>query len=172
MINSQADMRLVGKAADGNQAVTLFKELKPDVIILDLKMPVMNGLNAREEIKKLDDETPVLVLTSFADDDMVISAIQLGANGVMLKDWPCPNSFWRRFYGVVQGQSPVHPAITHKLMLKNTAVRNSGACGIFVNRPGDGCAQMCGARSIEQRNCVEIIHLYPHRDHPRAQYPG
>ena len=44
VINSQADMRLVGKAADGNQAVSLFKELKPDVIILDLKMPVMNGL--------------------------------------------------------------------------------------------------------------------------------
>ena len=88
VINSQPDMRLVGKATDGNQAVTLVRELKPDVIILDLKMPVMNGLFALEEIKKLDHETPVLVLTSFPDDDMVISAIQLGANGIRLKDSP------------------------------------------------------------------------------------
>jgi DNA-binding NarL/FixJ family response regulator len=123
VINSQADMRLVGKAADGNQAVTLFKELKPDVIILDLIMPVMNGLNAIEEIKKLDAETPVLVLTSFADDDMVISAIQLGANGVMLKD-SSPEQLLAAIRGVVQGQSPVHPAITHKLMLK---IRQSAA---------------------------------------------
>jgi DNA-binding NarL/FixJ family response regulator len=75
VINSQPDMRLVGQAQDGIQAVMLIKELKPDVVVMDLKMPVMNGLTAIEEIKKLEQEIPVLVLTSFTDDDMVISAI-------------------------------------------------------------------------------------------------
>jgi len=123
VINSQPDMRLVGKAADGNQAVTLVRELKPDVIILDLKMPVMNGLLALKEIKEMDHETPVLVLTSFPDDDMVISAIQLGANGIMLKDSP-PEQLLDAIRGVVQGQSPLHPSVAQKLMLR---IRQSAA---------------------------------------------
>ena len=123
VINSQPDMQLVGKAADGDQAVSLVKELKPDVIILDLKMPVMNGLTAIEEIKKFDHETPVLVLTSFPDDDMVISAIQLGANGVMLKE-SSPEQLLEAIRGVVQGQSPLHPLVAQKLMLQ---IRQSAA---------------------------------------------
>ena len=117
VINSQADMRLVGQASDGNEAVTLTRELKPDVIIMDLKMPVKNGLSAIEEIKKFDQKTPILVLTSFTDDDMVISAIQLGANGVMLKDMP-PEQLLDAIRDVVHGRNPLHPLVAQKLMLK------------------------------------------------------
>jgi DNA-binding NarL/FixJ family response regulator len=117
VINSQPDMRLVGQAADGKQAILLFKELKPDVIVMDLKMPGMNGLSAIGEIKKLDQKTPVLVLTSFTDDDMVIAAIQSGANGVMLKDMP-PEQLLEAIREVARGQNTLHPMVAQKLMLR------------------------------------------------------
>jgi DNA-binding NarL/FixJ family response regulator len=95
----------------------LINESKPDVVVMDLKMPVKNGLSAIEEIKKSDPELPVLVLTSFPDDEMVISAIRLGANGVMLKDAP-PEQLLNSIRDVVHGQSPLHPSVAHKLMLQ------------------------------------------------------
>ncbi len=117
LINSQSDMILIGQATNGNEAVMLIKESKPDVVVMDLKMPVKNGLSAIEEIKKSELEIPILVLTSFPDDEMVISAIQLGANGVMLKDSP-PEQLLNSIRDVVHGQSPLHPSVAHKLMLK------------------------------------------------------
>lgn len=117
LINSQSDMILIGQATNGNEAVLLVKESKPDVVVMDLKMPVKNGLSAIEEIKKSEVEIPILVLTSFPDDEMVISAIQLGANGVMLKDSP-PEQLLNSIRDVVHGQSPLHPSVAHKLMLK------------------------------------------------------
>jgi len=117
LINSQSDMILIGQATNGNEAVLLIKESKPDVVVMDLKMPVVNGLSAIEEIKKSELEIPILVLTSFPDDEMVISAIQLGANGVMLKDSP-PEQLLNSIRDVVHGQSPLHPSVAHKLMLK------------------------------------------------------
>jgi DNA-binding NarL/FixJ family response regulator len=117
LINSQPDMRLVGQAANGNEALVVFKETKPDVIVMDLKMPDKNGLSAIEEMKKSDPEIPVLVLTSFPDDEMLISAIQLGADGVMLKDSP-PEQLLDAMRAVVHGQNPLHPSVAHKLMIK------------------------------------------------------
>jgi DNA-binding NarL/FixJ family response regulator len=117
LINSQSDMILIGQATNGNEAVLLIKESKPDVVVMDLKMPVKNGLSAIEEIKKSELEIPILVLTSFPDDEMVISAIQLGANGVMLKDSP-PEQLLNSIRDVVHGLSPLHPSVAHKLMLK------------------------------------------------------
>jgi DNA-binding NarL/FixJ family response regulator len=117
VISSQPDMKLVGQAVNGQEALLLIRETKPDVVVMDLKMPVMNGLAAIEEIRKSYPDTQILVLTSFPDDEMVISAIQLGANGVMLKDSP-PEQLLNSIRDVVHGQNPLHPLITHQLMIK------------------------------------------------------
>ncbi len=117
VINSQPDMSLVGQAADGNQALMLLKELKPDVLVMDLKMPVMSGLVAIEKIKQSDPETPILVLTSFTDDEMVISAIQLGVNGVILKDAP-PEQLLNALRDVAHGEKYLDPSVAHQLMAK------------------------------------------------------
>jgi DNA-binding NarL/FixJ family response regulator len=117
VINSQPDMRLVGQATNGLEVLALVRELKPDVVVMDLKMPIQNGLSAIEEIKKSGLGTPVLVLTSFPDDELVISAIQLGANGVMLKDSQ-PEQLLNAIRDVAHGHSHLHPLVTQKLMLK------------------------------------------------------
>ncbi len=117
VINSQPDMKLVGQAKNGDEALTLFRELKPDVIVMDLKMPVMSGLTAIEALKKNDPGTPILVLTSFSDEEMVITAIQLGANGVMLKD-SAPEQLLNSIRDVAHGISALHPSVAHELMVR------------------------------------------------------
>lgn len=117
VINSQPDMKLVGQAINGDEALTLVRELKPDVLVMDLKMPVKNGLVAIQELKKSDPDLPVLVLTSFSDEEMVISAIQLGANGVMLKD-SAPEQLLNSIRDVAHGKSALHPSVAHELMVR------------------------------------------------------
>jgi NarL family two-component system response regulator LiaR len=79
-------MEVVGSAADGLEAVQLAKELKPDVILLDLVMPRMDGVQATLEIKRTFPEARILVLTSFAENHQVFSAIKAGAIGYLMKD--------------------------------------------------------------------------------------
>lgn len=142
LINSQPDMRLVGEAANGNDALALLKELKPDVIIMDLKMPVMNGLVAIEEIKKSDPNLPILVLTSFTDDDLMLSAVQMGVNGVILKDTP-PEQLLNALRDVFQGGKYLDPSVARKLMIQ---VQRSIAAARLD--------QLLTKREIEVLNCL------------------
>jgi DNA-binding NarL/FixJ family response regulator len=85
-IGAAPDLELVGQAANGEQAVELVRGLRPDVLILDLRMPVKDGLSAIPEIRALAPETRILVLTSFGEDQDVIAAMGMGAQGFLLKD--------------------------------------------------------------------------------------
>lgn len=123
VINSQPDLCLAGQAMDGDEALRLIRELNPDVVVMDLKMPVKDGLSAIKEIRKSGSELPVLVLTSFPDDEMVISAIQLGVDGVMLKDSP-PEQLLNAIRDVAHGKTPLHPSVARNLMIQ---VRQSAA---------------------------------------------
>lgn len=155
LINSQSDMRLTGQATNGHEVIMLINESKPDVVVMDLKMPVKNGLSAIEEIKKSDPELPVLVLTSFPDDEMVISAIRLGANGVMLKDAP-PEQLLNSIRDVVHGQSPLHPSVAHKLMLQIQQSASPGAMtGSLTTREID--VLKCLAQGLSNREIASKL---------------
>ena len=86
LIETEPDMELAGEAADGVEAVELARTLRPDVILLDLVMPRMGGVEAIQEIRSQDAEARILVLTSFAEDEKVYAAIKAGALGYLLKD--------------------------------------------------------------------------------------
>ena len=81
-----ADVAVVGEAASGNEAVELARELAPDVILMDIKMPGLNGIEATREILRAGPHVGVLVLTMFEDDDSVFAAMRAGAKGYLLKD--------------------------------------------------------------------------------------
>lgn len=115
LINIKADMELVGEAADGVEAVEKARLLQPDVILLDLLMPRQGGLEAIKEIKQENAEARILVLTSFADDDKVFSAIKAGALGYLLKDSP-PETLLQAIRDVYRGESSLHPTIARKLI--------------------------------------------------------
>lgn len=86
LLSAEPGMKVLGSAGDGVEAVKLAKELQPDVILLDLVMPRMDGVQATIEIKKVCPQARVLVLTSFAENHMVFSAIKAGAIGYLMKD--------------------------------------------------------------------------------------
>ena len=80
------DFKVVGIAQDGAEAVKLCESLKPDVVLMDIRMPNMNGVVATQEIKRKNPQTKVLVLTTFDDSDYILNAINNGASGYLLKD--------------------------------------------------------------------------------------
>ena len=115
VLNAQDDMSLVGQATNGEEAVRLAQELRPDVIIMDLQMPVKDGLAAIREIDRSDVVANILVLTSFPEGDNVFAAIKAGAAGFLLKDSP-PDQLLGAIRTVYQGESVLHPTVARKLI--------------------------------------------------------
>src|SRR5512137_1298218 len=115
LIEAKPDMELVGEAEDGIEAVSLARSLKPDVILLDLLMPRMDGIEAIAEIKQENPNARILVLTSFAGDDKVFPAIKAGALGYLLKDSPS-QALIQAIREAHHGRSSLHPTIARKLI--------------------------------------------------------
>jgi NarL family two-component system response regulator LiaR len=115
LIDTEPGMEVVGEAADGDQAVELARDLRPDVILLDLAMPRKGGIEAIGEIKEEDPQARILVLTSFAEDDKVYAAIKAGALGYLMKD-ASPQEILAAIGEVHRGEPSMSPSIAQKLM--------------------------------------------------------
>jgi NarL family two-component system response regulator LiaR len=115
LLKTQADMELAGEAENGLQAVQMASSLKPDIVIMDLQMPVLDGLSALRQLQQTGVTTRVLVLTSFPDDDRVFAAIKAGATGILLKD-SAPKALLDAIRLVHQGESALHPTIAMKVL--------------------------------------------------------
>jgi len=86
ILETESDFELVGEASDGNEALSLCKKLKPDVVLMDLRMPNMDGLTAIEKLRVEQPEIAVVILTTFNEDDLMLRGLQAGARGYLLKD--------------------------------------------------------------------------------------
>lgn len=115
LIATEPGMEVAGEAEDGIEAVFKARSLQPDVILMDLVMPRKDGLEAISEIKQQNPEARVLVLTSFAEDEMVFPAIKSGALGYLLKD-SSPQELLQAIRDVYRGESFLHPTIARKLI--------------------------------------------------------
>jgi len=112
---SSLPIEVVGEAADGAQAVDLSRRLQPDVVLLDLVMPGMDGIQATPRIVACSPRSRVIILTSFGEEDKVIPAVRAGAQGYLLKDIP-PDELVRAVRAAYQGQVQLHPDVARKLM--------------------------------------------------------
>jgi NarL family two-component system response regulator LiaR len=115
LLATEPDIEVVGEAGNGRQALALTQRLNPDVILMDLVMPGMDGLEATRRIVASQLEARVLVLTSFAGDDKVLPAIRAGALGYLLKD-SSPEELVQAIRQVHRGESSLHPTIARKLL--------------------------------------------------------
>lgn len=126
VINSQPDMTVVGEASDGSKAVALVEQLHPDIVLMDVRMPHMDGIAATGKIAALDDayhtshpdsaqRTRVIILTTFDLDEYVLSAIREGASGFLLKD-TSPEQMLDSLRQVYAGNAIIAPSATRRLI--------------------------------------------------------
>jgi DNA-binding NarL/FixJ family response regulator len=115
ILESQPDLNVVGEAADGGQAVVFARSLRPDVVVMDLKMPRVDGAAATREIKEECPDTQVLILTTYESDTGILRAIEARAAGFLLKDAPHEELF-KAVREVAEGHSPLNPVVAARLL--------------------------------------------------------
>ncbi len=145
LIDSAPDLTVVGTAANGAEAVALSASARPDVILMDIRMPVMDGLEATSRILAADGRPKVLMLTTFDLDEYVFGALRAGASGFLLKDTP-PADLLAGIRVVAGGEALLSPSITRHLIEE------------FVRRPQPGRPPVAALEALTARE-VEVLAL-------------
>ncbi|GAB4580766.1 MAG: response regulator transcription factor [Anaerolineales bacterium] len=114
ILSTVRDMEVVGMAHNGEEAIAMIEQVRPDLILIDLKMPVMNGIQATLRITQKYPDIRVLVLTTYDDDEWVFDAIRAGAHGYLLKNTP-REELVKAIYETMSGKTPVDPGVAGKL---------------------------------------------------------
>jgi two-component system, NarL family, response regulator LiaR len=122
-IGLQEDMEVVGEAADGVRAVAAATRLTPDIVLMDLVMPGLDGVQATREIRAASPSTRVIILTSFAEPDQVFDSIKAGAAGYLMKDIK-PADLATAIRGVYEGEPMLHPQIARMIMREYSGERD------------------------------------------------
>jgi len=143
----QEDVEVVGDVADGEQAVAAALDLDPDVVLMDLVMPGVDGVEAIGRIAQRSPATRVIALTSFLDDDKVLPAVRAGAAGYLLKDVG-PNDLVRAIRTVHEGEALLHPAVAARLMEE--------VAGPRLTSVQDGC-ESSGSPTAPRPRCTRCV---------------
>jgi DNA-binding NarL/FixJ family response regulator len=126
LLETTDDLRLAGEAADGEIAIAMTAELKPDVVLMDLSMPNLDGIQAITRILATEPDMHILVLTSFSDQNQILDALQAGAEGYLLKHAE-PETILSGIREVVAGGSPLDPKAARALLTSRRAKRTGPA---------------------------------------------
>lgn len=117
VVRRSTDLELVGEAGDGVQAVEVYRRLRPDVVLMDLRLPRKDGLEAAKEILEEDPQANILLLTTFEEEGLARRALQAGARGVLLKD-ASPDELLTAIRAAAAGTVTLDPALTGELLQK------------------------------------------------------
>lgn len=115
MLESQADLEVIAEAGNGKEAITLARRYQPDVVLMDLRMPEVDGIGAIKDIKTERPEAKILVLTTYETDADVLQAIEVGAVGFLLKDTD-PAQLFSAIRDTARGNSPLTPSVAARLV--------------------------------------------------------
>src|SRR5262245_20315759 len=115
VLETQPDIEVVGEAGDGTQAVAMTRRLHPDVVLMDVRMPGLDGIQATGQIVASGSPARILVLTTFDLDEYVYAALRAGASGFLLKDVP-PDDLLSAIRAVATGDAVVAPRVTRRLL--------------------------------------------------------
>jgi len=128
ILSSAEDLTVVGEVRDGSHAVQAVQEHRPDVVLMDIRMPELDGISATKQLRELPQPPQVIVLTTFHLDDYVIRALRVGASGFLLKDTP-PTDIVNAVRVVATGEAMLSPAVTRTLLARvaDTAINDRRA---------------------------------------------
>jgi two-component system, NarL family, response regulator LiaR len=129
LLKLEPDIEIVGIVSDGAAAVEMVEQKNTDLVLMDLKMPVMNGVDATRAIKARRPEVKVLVLTTFSTDDWVFDALRAGASGYLLKDAP-REGVLSAIRGTVEGKTYIDPAVAGKVLGGITSLKKKPAAAV------------------------------------------
>lgn len=129
LLSLEKDLEIIGEAANGEQAVEAAKKLRPDLVLMDLRMPVMSGVEATRRICEVSPSSRVLVLTTFHEDEEIFDALRAGACGYLLKDTP-PGKLAEAIRAAVRGESVLEPSVAAKVVTEFTRLSS-------LQGPGD-----------------------------------
>jgi len=136
LLERENDLLVVGEAGDGEEAVDLAANLHPDVVIMDIAMPKMSGIEATRKIKSMQPDTAVLILSAYDDDQYVFALLEAGAAGYLLKDVPA-QELVEAIRAVHAGESILHPAIARKVINRFASPRQEVTTGIESDQLSD-----------------------------------
>ncbi len=144
IVNAQADMEVVGEASDGRAAVVRAQELLPDIVVMDVSMPHLNGLKATEKLKAVCPQVKVLTLTRHTDDGYLQQILRAGASGYVLKQ-SAPTELLHAIRAVAGGGKYLDPAVTGKVM------------GTYAGRPASLRGEVQGSLSDREAEVLRLI---------------
>jgi NarL family two-component system response regulator YdfI len=151
ILETGEQFQIVGEAENGQEALDLADTVKPDVILMDLNMPVMTGLQAMEELKRRNNPTPVIILTTYNEDELMIQGLALGAKGYLLKDTNRENLF-RNIESAVRGETLLSADIMERVMnakAQQSAKPAAAGAGLLSER--EAYILQCVARGFKSK---------------------
>ncbi|RWS44414.1 response regulator transcription factor [Bacillus mycoides] len=114
-LKTREEFEIIGEAENGEEALTFVQKEKPDVVLMDISMPIMDGIEATKRIKQYDETIKILMLSSFSEQDYVLPALEAGADGYQLKEVQ-PDQLVASIVAVYQGNTNFHPKVTPALL--------------------------------------------------------
>jgi DNA-binding NarL/FixJ family response regulator len=165
MLESQPDFEVVGEASDGEAAVQMANSLSPEVVLMDLRMPVMDGVTALREIKGSNPQIQVLVLTTYDSDADILPAIEAGASGYLLKD-SSREELYTAIRAAAQGETVLAPKVAARLVGRMRAPAEERLSSrelevLQLVAEGDSNSEIAGRLHISQATVKShLIHIF------------
>jgi DNA-binding NarL/FixJ family response regulator len=157
LLTTDPELEIVGEAENGQEAIALVTSLKPDVVLMDVRMPVMDGVAGTREICQRFPETKVLMLTTFNDQEYVSQALQAGASGYLLKDTPFAE-LTQAIYLIHKGYTQIGPGLVNKSISNSIAPPNNSEMWLALSQREQDIIHLV-AQGYSNREISQSLHI-------------